>query len=182
MVRSLLLAIGLCALSHVAAWKDECASFASSYTSDTSRIVATSYYPAGAFVNLTNFAGPVSNSSLPDFCRVQLNITTNPETGSSAATEVWLPDAWNSRLMGLGNGGYFGAVNLRDLAFTAVKQGYAGCKSAAPILPSGVQYHDSLEQYWARLVKCRWIMGSERRGESLTQDRAHVLRLNDRTQ
>ena len=129
MVRSLLLAISLCGLSHVAAWKDECASFASSYTSDTSRIVATSYYPAGAFVNLTNFAGPVSNSSLPDFCRVQLNITTNPETGSSAATEVWLPDAWNSRLMGLGNGGYFGAVNLRDLAFTAVKQGYAGCES-----------------------------------------------------
>lgn len=68
----------------------------------------TSYFPANATVNITTPQASINTTALPAFCRVQIILTTNATAGSTAQTELWLPDAWNGRLLGLGNGGFSG--------------------------------------------------------------------------
>ncbi|KDQ55810.1 hypothetical protein JAAARDRAFT_159213 [Jaapia argillacea MUCL 33604] len=89
-------------------------------------ILNTSYYTAGDLVNITNLYSSIDTSSLPAFCRVELLITTNATANSTANTEVWLPDEWNGRYVGFGNGGLGGGVDVADLGFVAVMQGFAG--------------------------------------------------------
>lgn len=79
-------------------------------------------------MNLTSGGGQVDSDELVGFCReysasraraltsadllrsagVELSITTNATSGNTAVTEVWLPDEWNGRVLGTGNGGYNG--------------------------------------------------------------------------
>ena len=61
--------------------------------------------------------------ALPAFCRVQA--VASPSADSSIAIEVWMPATnWNSRLRGIGNGGFAGAIAIPQLA-SGVNQGYA---------------------------------------------------------
>ena len=69
---------------------------------------ATTYYPENASIFLDSSHGPLVTGSLPAFCRLELVITTNATAGSTATTEVWLPDEWNGRALTLGNGAYAG--------------------------------------------------------------------------
>ena len=69
---------------------------------------ATTYYPEHTNISLDSSHGPLVTTSLPAFCRLELVITTNATAGSTAATEVWLPDEWNGRALTLGNGAYAG--------------------------------------------------------------------------
>jgi len=98
------LALACIALAiDVKAWQTECQSFQPSIKGVT--LVQAIYYSAGDLVNLTSSAGSTgANRDLPDFCRLQLLIETNPESGSFANTEVWLPDAWQERFLAFGNG------------------------------------------------------------------------------
>lgn len=82
------------------AWQQQCESFQN--VGDGTKLVAATYYNAGDLVNVTSLANSVTNSSLPAFCRLELRITTNEDSGSYAVTEVWLPDAWNERMVGMG--------------------------------------------------------------------------------
>jgi hypothetical protein len=50
----------------------------------------------------------VNTTALPGFCRLVLRIVTNPGKGKDAGAELWLPDEWNERLLGFGNGGWGG--------------------------------------------------------------------------
>lgn len=96
-----LLALGLLALvGSAVGWKEQCQSFQD--VGDHANVVAATYYNAGDLVNLTSLADSVTNSSLPAFCRLELRITTNEDSGSYAVTEVWLPDVWNVRMLGVG--------------------------------------------------------------------------------
>jgi feruloyl esterase len=62
-------------------------------------------------------------SKLPAFCRVVLNLT--PSTDSNINVELWLPEhGWNRKFLGVGNGGFAGAIGYTELA-AAVLQGYA---------------------------------------------------------
>jgi len=58
------------------------------------------------------------------FCRVAVTLT--PTTDSMILAELWLPEPekWNGKFLGVGNGGFGGAVPVGDMR-AAVAQGYA---------------------------------------------------------
>jgi feruloyl esterase len=67
------------------------------------------------------------NTSMPApaaFCRVASTLA--PSTDSTILAELWLPEMekWNGRFLGVGNGGFGGAVPMGDMR-GAVAQGYA---------------------------------------------------------
>ena len=69
---------------------------------------STTYFPPNATVSITTLQASINATNLPAFCRVQLVLTTNMTAGSTALTELWLPDDWNGRLLTVGNGGMAG--------------------------------------------------------------------------
>lgn len=79
----------------------------------------------------SNFTGDSIETSyntvqtdLPQACRVALKIDTT--ANSTARFEVWMPlqDAWNGRLLVVGNGGWAGGINYPDIAM-GLKHGFA---------------------------------------------------------
>ena len=72
-----------------------------------------SFTPPGARAPLTG---------LPGFCRVQARVTTSND--SLVNFEVWVPGAWNGKIVVTGNGGYSNVPSYRDMAY-AISQGYA---------------------------------------------------------
>ena len=107
MFKSTSLPFLLAALTGAAAWKDQCEQFTVKSLEGV-QLVKAVYYDAGALVNLTTPLQSITTSQLPAFCRLQLNLTTNAVTGKAAYSELWLPDGWNSRTLGFGNGGWSG--------------------------------------------------------------------------
>ncbi|KAH9850302.1 feruloyl esterase-like protein [Lenzites betulinus] len=89
-------------------------------------LTGTTHYPAHTQVNISNVYSSIDVSNLPSFCRVELVVTTNATAGSSALTEVWLPDDWNGRVLTVGNGGLAGGVTVTELGHVAIPQGFAG--------------------------------------------------------
>src|ERR1700722_9736156 len=86
---------------------------------------------AGALNPRSSFPAPgprggltfVSAKDLPEFCRVAA--VTRPSTDSEIKFEVWMPTAnWNSKFMGLGNGGMAGSISYASMA-AAISRGYA---------------------------------------------------------
>src|SRR3984885_15189677 len=71
-------------------------------------------------IKLLNTAVP---ATVP-FCRVAVTLT--PTSDSTILAELWLPDAekWNGKFLGVGNGGFGGAVPVGDMR-GAVAKGYA---------------------------------------------------------
>jgi feruloyl esterase len=64
---------------------------------------------------------------LPAFCRVAATI--RPNSDSEIKIEVWMPAAgWNGKFMGVGNGGWSGAIVYPALA-TALGRGYAAAST-----------------------------------------------------
>jgi Tannase and feruloyl esterase len=61
--------------------------------------------------------------TLPAFCRVVAE--AKPTSDSDIKLEVWLPaSGWNGKLQGIGNGGFAGLIDTKQLG-DAVKTGYA---------------------------------------------------------
>lgn len=83
-------------------------------------------YPAGAFTSGRSLGGggirDAGAFQVPAFCRVA--ITATPTADSDIKVEVWLPEAWNGKLLGTDNGGFSGAINYAGLA-GAITNGYA---------------------------------------------------------
>jgi hypothetical protein len=52
-------------------------------------------------------------------------VYTDASAGQFANSEVWLPDEWNGRFMGIGNGGYGGGPGYEDMAYAGVYEGFA---------------------------------------------------------
>ena len=60
---------------------------------------------------------------LPPFCRVAA--TLKPSSDSDIKIEVWMPTSgWNGKFMGVGNGGFNGAIQYNAMA-RALQRGYA---------------------------------------------------------
>lgn len=89
------------------AWKEQCEGFKADSITNV-RNFTSIYYPAGALVNTTSFWSPLTTSELPAFCRFRFEVLTNPATGKTAGSELWLPDDWNSRMLAFGGGGWSG--------------------------------------------------------------------------
>ncbi len=63
-----------------------------------------------------------AREGLPAFCRVTLEAT--PSADSNINIEIWMPaQGWNGRLLGVGSGGYAGAIERGGLA-TGLASGY----------------------------------------------------------
>jgi feruloyl esterase len=75
-------------------------------------VPAGSFQPAG---------GPVL-PALPAFCRVVADLHPVPQ--SAIRIEVWLPQDWNGKLLGVGNGGFSGSIAYAALA-DGLRRGYA---------------------------------------------------------
>ena len=86
-----------------------------SITLPNATVTGTHGYPAGEFTSERTF-------QVPAFCRVMVTATPTPD--SDIKVEVWLPDAWNGKLLGTGNGGFSGAISYAALA-AAITKGYA---------------------------------------------------------
>ncbi len=83
---------------------------------------------AGAFT-LPHQPGPQPGNfkRLPAFCRVAAEI--KPTSDSDIKMEVWLPlENWNGKFMGVGNGGWSGAIVYPALAM-ALGHGYAAAST-----------------------------------------------------
>ncbi|KAK8088083.1 feruloyl esterase B-2 [Apiospora hydei] len=103
-----------------------CASLSGrTFSNGTANVTLATDMPQGANLSTVGLAadGPPTNE-LPGFCRVALSIQTSPE--SAATAEVWLPqpDAWNARLLTVGNGGFAGSINYADVAW-GLRKGFA---------------------------------------------------------
>ena len=90
------------------------------------RIVSAAEQGAGPFAELAGRGA--APATLPPFCRVVAVATPTPD--SEIGFEVWLPPAgdWNGRLLGVGNGGYAGAIGYPALA-DGLRRGYAAVGS-----------------------------------------------------
>lgn len=102
-----LLALVIAIASGVSAWEEQCRSFQANSVAIVKNLQPT-YYPAGSLVNVTSPWSTLTASDLPAFCRLQFELFTNPETGKTAAAELWLPDGWNTRMLAFGGGGWSG--------------------------------------------------------------------------
>jgi feruloyl esterase len=67
-------------------------------------------------------AGDPAYNDLPAFCRVAATI--RPSSDSEIKVEVWLPESWNGKFMGIGNGGWSGAISYQTMT-GPVARGYA---------------------------------------------------------
>lgn len=85
---------------------EACSAF--NFTLSDVALNGTTYFVANATVAFETPLSSIYASDLPAFCRLQLVITTNATAGSTAQTELWLPDDWNGRSLTVGNGGWSG--------------------------------------------------------------------------
>jgi hypothetical protein len=86
-----------------------------SATLPNATVTAARAYPAGEFTSGRTF-------QVPAFCRVM--VTARPSPDSDIKVEVWMPKAWNGKLLGTDNGGFSGAINYAGLA-AGLTKGYA---------------------------------------------------------
>jgi feruloyl esterase len=94
-------------------------------------ITSAQLVAAGQFTPPGANAAPPGNASpfatLPAFCRVAATLT--PSTDSDIKVEVWMPAAgWNGKFLGVGNGGWSGAISYGSLA-AGVRRGYAAAST-----------------------------------------------------
>jgi feruloyl esterase len=78
--------------------------------------------PAGKFTLPAPPGAPTPYGGLPPFCRVAGTIAPVPE--SAIGFEVWLPNTWNGKFVGIGNGGASGLIFYSDMA-EPLSRGYA---------------------------------------------------------
>ncbi|KII91121.1 hypothetical protein PLICRDRAFT_680308 [Plicaturopsis crispa FD-325 SS-3] len=120
------LALSLSVYAAESANKSHCLSFSVTDPSlNATTLAGTTYYAKGDLVNLTSYGGTTTSNNLAAFCRLELTINTNSTANSSAKTELWLPDDWNSRLLGVGNGGWSGGIVYPALAYNGIQNGFA---------------------------------------------------------
>ncbi|WP_162244018.1 tannase/feruloyl esterase family alpha/beta hydrolase [Pseudorhodoferax sp. Leaf265] len=92
------------------------------------------YRPAGGF---TTPDGVTAIEGLPEFCRVAASL--RPSSDSDIRVEVWLPTAgWNGKFLGLGNGGFAGALDYRELA-AGLNRGFAVAHTDMGTAPAASQ-------------------------------------------
>ena len=72
-------------------------------------------------------------TDLPPFCRVAATLT--PTSDSNIRVEVWMPEDWNGKFLGTGNGGLAGSIQYAPLA-AGLKRGYAVANTDMGTSPS----------------------------------------------
>ncbi|KAF7290313.1 Carboxylic ester hydrolase [Mycena chlorophos] len=96
-------------------------------------------------------------------CRVQFHTNTSAESGIDA--EMWLPDEWNGRFMGLGNRGLTGCIRYDQLEYSSSTLHFATVSTngghdgdtAQPLLKNP----ESLLDYASRAVHTEAVIGKQ---------------------
>src|SRR5271170_4530223 len=78
-------------------------------------ITSAASVPAGSF---TLPGGPPATVQMPAFCRVAATV------GKEVRIELWMPQQWNHKLLGVGNGGMAGSISFTAMV-KPLQQGYA---------------------------------------------------------
>lgn len=104
-----------------AAAADRCTALKGSRV-ESGTVIAAEHYRAGDLLVGGVTGGTKSESGM---CRARLVL--RPETGSEINVELWLPDRWNNKMMGLGGGGFDGSLSPAGAGSLnkAAMQGYA---------------------------------------------------------
>ncbi|MES2785769.1 MAG: tannase/feruloyl esterase family alpha/beta hydrolase [Pseudomonadota bacterium] len=93
----------------------------------------------------------VTYTGLPPFCKVSVVATPTPD--SLINIEVWLPQTWNGRFEGIGNGGYAGSLAASAPAMAvALRRQFAVASTDMGTVPSTNNNGDALTghpQKWA---------------------------------
>ena len=91
-------------------------------TVENGTVIAAEHYLAGDLIVGGATAGAKAETPL---CRTRIRLSA--EVGSEIQVEVWLPDRWNDKMMGLGGGGFDGGLSLGGAGSLnkAASQGYA---------------------------------------------------------
>lgn len=76
----------------------------------------------GTYGNPNDIAYPINATNLPASCVVVVNVTSSAT--SAYQVGLMLPNAWNSRLLAVGNGGLAGGINWLDMG-AGVQYGFA---------------------------------------------------------
>lgn len=97
--------------------------------------------------------------------RTIVKLTLNPAKGSNIHVEVWLPDAekWNSRFLGLSNGGAAGKINPAGLASMSAA-GYAVATTdmgTAPNSDSGIGNEEVWKDFGFRATHLMTVVGKQ---------------------
>ena len=109
---------GVVTLQPHASMEQQCTQLAMKAFKDA-KLLKIAHHTAGAFVTPSN----TTISAVPGFCQVSASL--QPSSDSDIRVEVWLPtQAWNGKYLGLGNGGYGGALDYNALA-KGLARGYA---------------------------------------------------------
>lgn len=94
-------------------------------------LTTVQHYAQGDFTTPTNAV----IADVPSFCRVAATLRPSPD--SDIKVEVWLPaENWNGKYLGLGNGGFAGALNFPSLA-AGLRRGYAVAHTDMGTAPAG---------------------------------------------
>jgi feruloyl esterase len=93
------------------------------------------------------------------FCRVALTIDKDIKV------EIWLPDIWNHRFEGVGNGGLTGAINYPAMA-QAVREGFATASTDTG--------HETQEGFF----DASWVAGHPDRVENFAYRAHHLMAVN----
>ena len=92
---------------------------------------------------------PLPDLSVPaEFCRVRAKI--RPVPGSELTAEVWLPNQWNEKFVGVGGGGFSGGLDAAFLLLWGpLGKGYAGMATDVghEATASAKFAHESRQQY-----------------------------------
>src|SRR5580698_9015787 len=117
--------------------------------------VAGKVVAAGTFVPPSGPKAAIYKTT-PEFCRVQGVLT--PSADSHIEFEVWLPvTGWNGKYLGVGNGGFAGAIGYTALA-EAVANGYAASSTDTGHQAGGTDgawalgHHEKMVDYGYRAI------------------------------
>lgn len=120
-IASLFLLLGSSPLLFAA----DCAGLGKIQLADTTITLAESV--TSGVITVSGEDSPLTN--LPSFCRVAGDL--QPTSDSRIRFEVWLPEqAWNGRLLGVGNGGFAGSIGYRQMG-NYLRRGFAVVASDA---------------------------------------------------
>lgn len=118
-------AVGACSVASGASVGTRCTSELGKNLSGA-EVTAATLQPAGPFV-IPPELGPARTVQLPVYCRIQGVLRPAPD--SAIGFEVWLPaSGWNGRFLGVGNGGFAGAIGYSSLV-AALQNGYAAAST-----------------------------------------------------
>jgi feruloyl esterase len=120
--------------------------------------------PAGDLTLPGGRGGQQAFRNLPAFCRVAA--TLKPTTDSDIKIELWLPQNWNGKFQGVGNGGWAGTISYDSLA-DGIRSGYATVSTDTGHKGAN---GDFVPGHWEKLLDFAWRSQHEMtlKGKALT--------------